>query len=273
MAQPQASPQAGLAASPAREEPGVLDKIMGGIRKSDGLLTSIGMGLMTTPGLGPAVGVGLAHHQQAQKGRVATDLAQAELALKQRKLAQETGALQGNAAIVKRAFPDLSDAEALSAGSNSSLVTEALKIVRDPNHGRDSDPSLIRARAQAQAEGAAAGQPQDVLPAGAGRCRQRVERERPHRSAYGRAPGEGRQAATRRDRRRRWDDAHEGPHRSRRRREPGRRALQPARWNDDQQHGGRKGAGCDRRQGLRRVSARSRHEGPERRLDAQTRWR
>ena len=154
--------QAGLATAPTREEPGFLDKAAGAIRSTDGLLTSIGMGLMTTPGFGPAVGVGLNHHQTAQKARVATDLAQAELALKQRKLQQEAGALQGNAQILKRAFPDLSDPEALAAGSNTSLVTEALKIVRDPNHGRENDPSIIRARAQAQAEGAAAGQPQDV---------------------------------------------------------------------------------------------------------------
>lgn len=133
-----AAPQAGPAAPPAGEEPGFLDSLMGGIRKTDGLLTSLGIGLMTQRGFGPAVAAGLQHHQTAQRSRVATDLAQAELALKHRKLAQETGALQGNAAIVKRAFPNLSDAEALSAGSNSSLVTEALKIVRDPNHGRET---------------------------------------------------------------------------------------------------------------------------------------
>lgn len=149
-------------AQPANEGPGFLDDLMGGIRKTDGLLTSLGIGLMTQRGFAPSVAAGLQHHQTAQRSRAETDLAQAELALKHRKLAQETGTLQGNAGIIKRAYPGLSDAEALSAGSNGSLVTEALKILRDPNHGRESDPSVIRARAQAQAEGTAAGQPQDI---------------------------------------------------------------------------------------------------------------
>ncbi|WP_177232363.1 LPD23 domain-containing protein [Methylobacterium gossipiicola] len=101
------------------------------------LLVGLGTGLMSTHGLGNGLAVGFQNAQKAEQQRAVTGLAQAELGLKQRKLAQETGALAGNAAIIKRAFPNLSDAEAAAAGSNSGQVTEALKILRDPTHGRD----------------------------------------------------------------------------------------------------------------------------------------
>lgn len=151
------SPGTAPAAPASSEEPGFLDKVMGGIRSTDGLLTNIGIGLMSTPGWGQGVAVGLRGHQTAQKEREVTDLARAELDLKQRKLAQETGALSGNASFLKKVYPGLSDQEAVAMASNSSALTEALKISRDPNYGRENDPSVIRAKAQAQAEGAAAG--------------------------------------------------------------------------------------------------------------------
>lgn len=130
----------------ASDEPSMLDQLMSGIRKSDGLLTSLGIGLMTQRGLGPAVAAGLQHHQGAEKARAATDLAKAELGLKQRKLAQETAAMGGNVALLKRAYPDLSDTEAMSAAGNGSLVTEALKRLSNPNSGRDiqSDATGIK---------------------------------------------------------------------------------------------------------------------------------
>ena len=135
---------------------------------------------MSTPGFGNGLAAGFQNAQKAEQQRAVTGLAQAELGIKQRKLAQETAALSGNASVIKRAFPNLSDAEAVSAGSNSGQVTEALKILRDPNHGTgvpagyrqrpdgqgyepipgsEADPNVIRTRAQAQTEGATAGKP------------------------------------------------------------------------------------------------------------------
>lgn len=156
------------------------------------LLIGLGTGLMTTRGFGPAVAAGLQNAQKAEQQRAVTGLAQAELGLKQRKLAQETGALAGNAAIVKRAFPNLSDAEAAAAGSNSGQVSEALKILRDPTHGintsrvtvggniyelkpgerpsaatligpAEAGPEQVEARAAATARGTAAGKPDETF--------------------------------------------------------------------------------------------------------------
>ncbi|GJD76205.1 hypothetical protein [Methylobacterium goesingense] len=156
------------------------------------LLIGLGTGLMTTRGVGPALAAGFQNAQRAEQQRAVTGLAQAELGLKQRKLAQETQALGGNAVIIKRAFPNLSESEAIAAGSNSGQVSEALKILRDPTHGtgvsrvtvggniyelkpgeRPSASTLIgpaeagadtiRAKAQAQAEGAAAGKPDETF--------------------------------------------------------------------------------------------------------------
>ncbi|KAB7782169.1 hypothetical protein [Methylorubrum populi] len=120
---------------------------------------ALAAGLLSAPG---TTGWARAFDLMGRAGttKASTDLARTELALKQRKLAQETGALKGNAAIIKRAFPNLTDEEAAAQGSNSTAVSEALKILRDPNHGRENDPAVIRARAQAQAEGAAAGKPE-----------------------------------------------------------------------------------------------------------------
>ena len=149
-------------------------------RGGSGLLVGLGTGLMSTPGFGNGLAAGFQNAQKAEQQRAVTGLAQAELGIKQRKLAQETAALSGNASVIKRAFPNLSDAEAVSAGSNSGQVTEALKILRDPNHGTgvpagyrqrpdgqgyepipgsEADPNVIRTRAQAQTEGATAGKP------------------------------------------------------------------------------------------------------------------
>ncbi|WP_449411392.1 hypothetical protein [Methylobacterium komagatae] len=139
---------------------GALDRF----RKNGGFdtLGNIGIGLMSTHGFGNGLAAGLKLDQDTQAKRAVTDLAKAEFGLKTRKLAQEQGALTGNAAILKKAYPTLSDQEALAQGSNGSAVTEALKILRDPNHGRENDPEVIRARAQAQAEGTAAGGKDDV---------------------------------------------------------------------------------------------------------------
>ncbi|KQO94658.1 hypothetical protein ASF32_19285 [Methylobacterium sp. Leaf91] len=118
-------------------------------RGGSDLLVGLGTGLMSTPGFGNGLAAGFQNAQKAEQQRAVTGLAQAELGIKQRKLAQETAALSGNASVIKRAFPSLSDAEAASAGANSSLVTEAYKILRDPNHGKGIPPNY-RQRADGQ---------------------------------------------------------------------------------------------------------------------------
>ncbi|MEE7468828.1 hypothetical protein MOF7_00700 [Methylobacterium oryzae] len=162
---PTAPMSAASTAAPTASEPSFLDRIGSGLRDvatDRDLLMSLGAGLMSTPGWGAGAGAGIKAYQEAAPRRAAADLARAEYGLKVQKAQQEAGALTGNAAILKRAYPALSDAEAQAQASNGSTVTEALKILRDPNHGRDSDPAVIRAKAQAQAEGSAAGKPDDT---------------------------------------------------------------------------------------------------------------
>ncbi|WP_264046875.1 hypothetical protein [Methylobacterium flocculans] len=161
-------------------------------RGGDDLLIGLGTGLMSTAGFGAGLDAGFKNAQRAEAQRAATGLANAELGLKQRKLQQETGALAGNAAIVKRAFPNLSDAEAAAAGSNSGQVSEALKILRDPSHGTgvsrvtvggniyelkpgerpsaatligpaEAGPEQVEARAAAAARGTASGKPDETF--------------------------------------------------------------------------------------------------------------
>ncbi|MGN8092804.1 hypothetical protein [Methylobacterium sp. 22177] len=165
-----AAPAAGSPSSvpaSAAAEPSVFDRIGDGLRSLNtnggaDLLTSLGVGLMSTPGFGAGAAAGLKAYQDNEGKRAASDLARAEYGLKARKAQQEAGALTGNAAILKRAYPDLSDAEAQAQAANGAAVTEALKILRDPNHGRDNDPAVIRLKAQAQAEGSNAGKPDDT---------------------------------------------------------------------------------------------------------------
>ncbi|MCJ2112967.1 hypothetical protein MKK64_17440 [Methylobacterium sp. E-025] len=85
-------------------------------------MMAFGSGLMSKRGFGAGAAAGFDNMQKASKDRAVTDLAKADLSLKQRKIAQETAALGGNAAIIKRAFPNLSDAEAIAAGSNGGQV-------------------------------------------------------------------------------------------------------------------------------------------------------
>ncbi|WP_187276744.1 hypothetical protein, partial [Methylobacterium sp. WL93] len=154
---------AGAPAVPEKEGPGI-GAILGRLGDAGvgDQMMAFGSGLMSKHGFGAGAAAGFDNMQRASKDRAVTDLAKADLSLKQRKIAQETAALGGNAAIIKRAFPTLSDAEAIAAGSNGGQVTEALKILRDPNHGRENDPAIVKARAQAQAEGTAAGSKDDV---------------------------------------------------------------------------------------------------------------
>jgi len=157
-----AAPQPGPAPAPtaAPEGPSFGDTLRKGLRDNGDYLGALGAGLLSSPTWAGGVSAAMQLASKNERDRAVTDLAKAEHGLKQRKLAQETGALSGNAALLKRAYPGLSDQEAMAQASNSSALTEALKIVRDPNHGRENDPAFIREKAKAQAEGADAGKPE-----------------------------------------------------------------------------------------------------------------
>ncbi|MBY0251265.1 MAG: hypothetical protein K2X54_07775 [Methylobacterium organophilum] len=162
---PASSASAAPTSPPSASEPSFLDRIGSNLRDvatDRDLLISLGIGLMSTPGWGQGAAVGLKGYQDSIPKRAAADLARAEYGLKVQQAQREAGALTGNAAILKKAYPDLSEVEAQAQASNGTAVTEALKILRDPNHGRDNDPAIIRAKAQAQAEGSAAGKPDDT---------------------------------------------------------------------------------------------------------------
>lgn len=157
-----AAPAPTAASSPAAPEgPSFGDRLMKGLKDNGDYLGALGAGLLSSPTWAGGISAGMQLASKSETDRAATDLARVELGLKQRKLAQETSALGGNAAIIKRAFPSLSDAEATAAGSNTGIVTDALKRLQDPNYGRENDPAFIRQKAQAQAEGTAAGRPDE----------------------------------------------------------------------------------------------------------------
>ncbi|AYO85326.1 hypothetical protein [Methylobacterium brachiatum] len=162
-----ASSPASPVAPAAATEPSFLDRVGSGLRSLNAnggsdLLMSLGIGLMSTPGFGRGAAVGLKNYEDNEGKRAASELARAEYGLKAQKAQREVGALTGNAAILKKAYPNLSDVEAQAQASNGATVTEALKILRDSNYGRENDPAVIRAKAQAQAEGAAAGKPDET---------------------------------------------------------------------------------------------------------------
>lgn len=161
-AQPIMAAPAAPASTPAAPEgPSFGDRLMKGLKDNGDYLGALGAGLLSSPTWAGGISAGMQLASKSENDRAATDLARVELGLKQRKLAQETSALGGNAAIIKRAFPSLSDAEATAAGSNTGIVTDALKRLQDPNYGRENDPAFIREKAQAQAEGTAAGKPDE----------------------------------------------------------------------------------------------------------------
>ena len=177
---PAAAPSASPSAAGGFDFGGALKRFTD--RGGGDLLVGLGTGLMSTAGFGNGLATGFQNAQKAEQQRAVTGLAQAELGIKQRKLAQENAALGGNASIIKRAFPNLSEAEAISAGSNSGQVTEALRILRDPNHGTgvptgyrkrsdgegyepipggEADPATKEAMAAAAARGAASVKPDE----------------------------------------------------------------------------------------------------------------
>ena len=161
MAAPQASPAQVPAAAP--EGPSFGDTLRKGLKDNGDYLGALGAGLLSSPTWAGGVSAAMQLASKNERDRAVTDLAKAEHGLKQRKLAQETGALKGNAAILKKAYPNLSDEEAMAQGSNSSAVSEALKILRDPDHGRDNDPAVIERKARAQAAGTLSARPEETF--------------------------------------------------------------------------------------------------------------
>jgi hypothetical protein len=155
-----AAPLQAASTPAAPEGPSLGDRFLKGLKDNGDYFGALGAGLLSSPTWHGGISAGIQLASKSEKDRAVTDLAKAEYGLKARKLAQETGALSGNAALLKRAYPGLSDQEAMAQASNSSALTEALKIVRDPNHGRENDPAFIREKAKAQAEGTEAGKPE-----------------------------------------------------------------------------------------------------------------
>lgn len=140
-------------------------------------LIAIGAGILSGRNFGEGLGQGLSNAQRAATAAAAGQL-------QQLKLQREQAALTGNAQILKRAYPNLSDSELAAMATNSGNVTTALQILRDPTHGMPKTPEQIQAEAraaaagsmeggakpldrikgeaQAQAEGSAAGSPDNV---------------------------------------------------------------------------------------------------------------
>lgn len=162
-AQPIMAALSPTAPSPAAPEgPSFGDTLRKGLKDNGDYFGALAAGLLSSPTWAGGISAGIQLASNGEKDRAVTDLAKVELGLKQRKLAQETAALGGNAAIIKKAFPSLSDAEATAAGSNSGIVTDALKRLQDPNYGRENDPAFIMEKAKAEEAGKQAAKPDDT---------------------------------------------------------------------------------------------------------------
>ncbi|MGU3467595.1 hypothetical protein ACLBXO_22365 [Methylobacterium sp. C33D] len=167
------------AAMPAAE-PSLLDRIGDGLRSlrtngGDDLLMSLGMGLMSTPGFGRGAAVGLKNYQDNEGKRAASALAQAEFGLKARKAQQEQGVQNLTARAIMTKLPGTSAEDAVALAGNPDFVKSFLSgnygapegYVRTstglvPVAGGPQDLGTLKARAQAQAEGTAAGAKDDV---------------------------------------------------------------------------------------------------------------
>ncbi|WP_238232689.1 hypothetical protein [Methylobacterium thuringiense] len=155
-------------------------------------MTSIGVGLMTQKGLGPGLAAGLQLAQAQEGKRAATDLARAEFGLKQRRAAQEAAGQNSTVEMLVRGGHSRESAQAMvSAGAagNREALSNALQNIQPKNAevpwsyqrnpdgsvratpGGADDPNSLRARAQAQAEGAAAGKPDEPYNLSAGQTR------------------------------------------------------------------------------------------------------
>ncbi len=132
LAPPSAPAAPAVPAAPAQAGPSFGDRLVSGLHQNSDLFIGLGTGLMSTPGWGQGVATGLQYAQRSEKDRVATDLARAELGLKQQKAAQEQRALTGNAQYVQSKIPGISADQALTLGSNSTFMNELFKGVLPP---------------------------------------------------------------------------------------------------------------------------------------------
>jgi hypothetical protein len=136
---------------------------------------SLGMGLMSTPGVFRGAAAGLKNYQDNEGKRAASTLAQAEFGLKARKVQQEQGVQNMTARAIMTKMPGTSPEDAVALAGNPDFVKSFLSgnygapegYVRTPTGlvpvaGGPQDPSALKARAQAQAEGTAAGAKDDV---------------------------------------------------------------------------------------------------------------
>ena len=140
-AAPATSPVPAPAAAPAAE-PSFGDRLGAGLdrfqaRGGFDMLGSIGMGLLSTKGFGQGLAAGMKNYQDVSAKKAATDLAKAEFGLKQRKVVQEEAGLNANAQLIRRAFPEMTDQQAIGGASNGTLVTAAIAKLQNPNAGRD----------------------------------------------------------------------------------------------------------------------------------------
>lgn len=155
-------------------------------------LLGIGQGLLSTKGFGPGIAAGTAYASRLGKEQAATDLAQAEYGLKARKLQQEAAGQNATVEMLVRGGHPHETATAMvqaAAAGNREALSNALQNIQPKNAevpwsyqrntdgsvratvGGSDDPNTLRARAQAQAEGAAAGKPDEPYNLSPGQTR------------------------------------------------------------------------------------------------------
>ncbi|MCJ2042970.1 hypothetical protein MKK58_00120 [Methylobacterium sp. J-078] len=192
---PAANAVAVQAQAPAPDVGGGFGEALSRFRSNGGfdLLGNIGMGLVTTRGVAPGIAAGLQLNQKQEATRVATDLARAEYGLKAGKLARETRGETATKAWLLSKGMDANLADA--AMSNPTVLGSVMgQINKDPSRvtiggniyelkpgerpgasnllgSAEASPDQIRARAQASAEGSAAGKPDEPFNLSAGQTR------------------------------------------------------------------------------------------------------
>lgn len=123
---------AAVAAAP--EGPSLLDKLGAGVSQNSDLLIGLGTGLMSTHGFGNGLSAGFQNAQRASALSSASDLARAELGLKQQKLAREQRGENATAAFLKAKGFD--DSLATAAMSNPTVLSSVLSQM-------NKDPSVV----------------------------------------------------------------------------------------------------------------------------------
>lgn len=147
-------------------------------------MMAFGSGLMTRRGIGPGIAAGFDGMQKAAKDRAATGLATAEMDLKRQKLAKEAQGenatrtwllgkgMSGDLATAAMSSPAVLQSVLSQMNKDPSRVTIGgniyeLKPGQRPDASNllgpaEAGPDTIRDRAKAQAEGAAAGKPDET---------------------------------------------------------------------------------------------------------------